>query len=677
MSDASEVESVLASLVEAVVASANCHQEVVAQEAEVLPIGGYLWKFPSEGSNRTGSCTIHPPPAPQFREYPRRCDQCGVCWVSDRDYELDHLRRCSATRSLEFCEDTKEQAAKLGVARRVWCEVDGSISRLQWRHDREFDSEDSVTSTTSFISFTDITEVSVLNEPANSFQIVTRDDRTVVFQWRPDKALEATLGLVPYRLELNAQQWQEYLDELSKYARNSPLDERETQSTAAETIDKAVVDEISRLLLSEREERSRQALENRLCSMLELSGYSSQCLSSLCDVDGNSLLHLAISLNLGEHSATTTSMLLQMGLDCNMQNHEEESPLLLVAASGDLAAARVLLDAPLIQVDLPCALGVTAFHAAANAGDVKMMQLLCDSGAQPEVRDGNGWTALHYAAACSTGLEALHFLCELLNDGFIDAQCSEGNTALHVAAGCGCLENVRALLETAASPHVYNFSGERAYHVALCNNHIQCAVAINDYQSMPVTTYTAKPSSPAKESAVLEATAVLARELSTRLNSQGEGGKWIEVYTEDGYAYYYNTVTGESSWYKPGECHLPDSWDIEYEEHESGINDKLSENDVSHSYALSADHNVGSILGEGAGQQLPVCLIPMVSPLTSLDNPTAAAKYEAARRKARKQRKRRHSKAHLAHNRGGNEDAPVEWEKPPSQHTVGARYQSH
>lgn len=49
-----------------------------------------------------------------------------------------------------------------------------------------------------------------------------------------------------------------------------------------------------------------------------------------------------------------------------------ESPLLLVAASGDVATANALLAAPSIQVDLLCALGVTAFHVAANAGDVKV-----------------------------------------------------------------------------------------------------------------------------------------------------------------------------------------------------------------------------------------------------------------------------------------------------------------
>ncbi|KAG7383213.1 Serine/threonine-protein phosphatase 6 regulatory ankyrin repeat subunit A [Phytophthora pseudosyringae] len=653
MVEFSEVETVLASLVDAVVSSVD-HKHEVAQDAEVLPIGGYLWKFPSEGSNRVGSSSaILPPPAPQVREYPRHCDQCGVCWVSDRVFELDHFRRCSGVQHVDIHESITQKAANLGVARRVWCEVDGSFSRLQWCHDRELASGDDVSAATNFIAFADVAEVSVLDEPANSFQIVTHDRRTVVFQCRREKAeLEATKDLASYRLELDAHQWQEYLDELSKYARNSLLDEPTTQSVAE------VFTAVSLFLLSENSVRvSRSVLETRLRSVLMKYGYKSHP-SSLYDDDGNSLVHLAISLNLGGGAATSVSTLLDMGVDCNWQNHEGESPLLLVAASGDVATASVLLAAPLILVDMSCALGVTAFHVAANAGDVKMMQLLCDAGAQPEKRDDNGWTALHYAAACSTGLEALHFLCELLTDGCIDAQCSEENTALHVAAGCGYVENVRTLLETAANPHICNVSGESAYHLALRNNHIQCAVAINDYQSVSPTKYNVLPSNRAKESVISEATAVVPNERDIRSAS----GEWVEGSTEDGYTYYYNTVTCESSWYKPREYQLPvpDTREsMHCEERSSGIyhHERGSENDTSHSFTLAADHEAGSILGDSLGQQLPLCLIPMVSPLTSLDNPTAAAKYEAARRRARKQRRRRQSKVHLIH---GHEDAVSE-----------------
>ncbi|KAK1932224.1 Ankyrin-1 [Phytophthora citrophthora] len=596
MTELSEVNTVLASLVDAVVAS---NQESI----EVLPIGGFLWKFPSEGSNTS---SILPPPAPEVCEYPRKCLQCGVCWVSDRDFELDHSRRC-----YEALEDIPTPT-NLGVPRRVWCEVDESFSRLQWRHDREPSSEDNGSCAVNFVAFTDIREVLVLEEPSNCFQIRTFGHRTIAFQWRQEKDEEAANDLAPYRLELDACQWQEYLDELSKYARDSPSDGAISGEKNWSTAD--IFNEASRLLTSERSAHS-------LPSLLEKAGYGSD-LRDLHDEEGNSLVHLAVRLNL---SAIVIFRLLDMGVDCNHQNNEGESPLLLVAASGDIATARILLSLPAIQVDMPCSLGATAFHAAANAGDVKMLQLLCDAGAQPDTRDDNGWTALHYAAACSTGLEAVHFLCELLTDELIDAQCSEGNTALHVAAGCGYQENVRALLETAASPHLSNFSEESAYHLALRNSHIQCAVAINDYQSMPPTIYT-EPQ-PMKTSAVSTASAVARKESDAT-------GEWLEAFTEDGYTYYYNSVTGETSWYKPGEHQLPGTQG----EPDPGIyDDKTSDVDVSHSF------DADSILGD----QLPLCLIPMVSPLTSLDNPTAAAKYEALRRKARKQRKRRHSKGNF------------------------------
>eukprot|EP00644_Phytophthora_capsici_P012473 jgi/Phyca11/50430/gw1.46.288.1 len=143
MTELSEVDAVLTSLVDAVVAS---NQEIV----QVLPIGGFLWKFPSEGSNTS---TILPPPAPGTREYPRKCLQCGVCWVSDREFELDHSRRCS-----EALEDIPT-TPNLGVPRRVWCEVDESFGRLQWRHDRELSSGDSSGCAVNFVPFTDIREV--------------------------------------------------------------------------------------------------------------------------------------------------------------------------------------------------------------------------------------------------------------------------------------------------------------------------------------------------------------------------------------------------------------------------------------------------------------------------------------------------------------------------------------
>ncbi|KUF86998.1 IQ and ubiquitin domain-containing protein [Phytophthora nicotianae] len=255
MAELSEVKAVLERLVDAVISSFDNYD--VTQDVEVLPIGGYLWKFPSEGSNRIETSNVFPPPSPQLRDYPRKCGQCGVCWVSDREFELDHLRRCSVVTQVDTQEDTKQKAVNFGVPRRV------------------------------------------------CFQIVTYDHRRIVFQWRP----VSETGSVLDHVELDARQWQEYLEELSRYARDLPLEEPTTRSVAE------LFKEISDLLLNES---NVQLTENRFGSVLKKCGYA----SSLCDDNGNSLVHLAISLNLGDKTAAIVSALLNMGIDCNIQNHE-------------------------------------------------------------------------------------------------------------------------------------------------------------------------------------------------------------------------------------------------------------------------------------------------------------------------------------------------------------------
>ncbi|OWZ15220.1 hypothetical protein PHMEG_00011184 [Phytophthora megakarya] len=117
MPEQSEVEAVLACLVDAVVASVDHNPEEI--QDEVASIGGYLWKFPSEGSNCVEvSSNNLPPPAPQIHQYPRKCDQCSICWVSDRKFELDHLEQCSGVVHTNEPHNTVLKAANLGVARR-------------------------------------------------------------------------------------------------------------------------------------------------------------------------------------------------------------------------------------------------------------------------------------------------------------------------------------------------------------------------------------------------------------------------------------------------------------------------------------------------------------------------------------------------------------------------------
>lgn len=281
--------------------------------------------------------------------------------------------------------------------------------------------------------------------------------------------------------------------------------------------------------------------------------------------------------------------------------------------------------------------------------------MLCDAGALTSAVDANGWTALHYVAACPTGVDAMHFLCELVPE-LLDYQCNGGNTALHVASGYGCVDNVRALLQTAANPHIQNAEGHTAYHVALHSNKIQCAVAINEYMADSQELYAAATTSSRLKTDAqaellksylhdTESYSATAKEdfVSQPASVQSHATErfpraWVEYATPDGLPYYYNTSTGASSWHKP---QLPQFRTDERQQQERDIFGHVWDDQA---FGGGGDGESAEY-GGGAGHELPLCLIPMVSLLVSLDDPTAASKIEFQRRKAREKRRanlRRH-----------------------------------
>jgi hypothetical protein len=336
-----------------------------------------------------------------------------------------------------------------------------------------------------------------------------------------------------------------------------------------------------------------------------------------------------------------------------------ESPLILAAASGDIELLRMLSEAPGIRANQRCALGATALHAAANAGDVHMLRLLCEhSEVVTTLVDENGWTALHYAAASANGRNAMAFLCEFLPD-LVDAQCIQGNTPLHVAAGCGREQNLRVLLETAANSHVVNRDGHTAYHVALHNHNIACGMAVHEYMATPRAAYErigmTVVANATKEDRVacVETTGGQAYYHDYGDNDPLTDGvdqapsQWTEYYTEDQIPYYYNAFTGESTWHKP--------------ELKTLRPPPPPPRTNNHTTATSTD-------GDPDGQKLPLCMIPLVSPLVSLDDPTAATKLDSRRKKdraLRRSQKLRH-RNHETYNTQGTMLPPP----PPVKHSL-------
>jgi ankyrin repeat protein len=126
--------------------------------------------------------------------------------------------------------------------------------------------------------------------------------------------------------------------------------------------------------------------------------------------------------------------------------------------------------------------GATPFLRAAKSGDVEVMKLLLEAGADPMLTLPNGTTALMLAAGRGwrngsalapsydqgSEQEAVEAIRLLLTLGLaVDAADEAGNTALHSAVtGRGSAAIVGALLELGANPVAANAKGETPFELA-------------------------------------------------------------------------------------------------------------------------------------------------------------------------------------------------------------------
>ena len=120
------------------------------------------------------------------------------------------------------------------------------------------------------------------------------------------------------------------------------------------------------------------------------------------------------------------------------------------AMQGDMAKVRALL-AQQSDVNVAQGDGMTALHWAADRGDVAMTALLLRSGAKLTGTTKNGgYTPLHVAARAGHGavVQAL-----LVAGADVKTLTSTGATAMHLAASAGDAASVKALLAKKADPN--------------------------------------------------------------------------------------------------------------------------------------------------------------------------------------------------------------------------------
>ena len=180
------------------------------------------------------------------------------------------------------------------------------------------------------------------------------------------------------------------------------------------------------------------------------------------DEKGRSPLHRASDSG----ALDNVKMLVEAGAGVNVTDNEGAACLTFAAIFGHTETVRYLVGLPEVDVNHRDGNNYTALHYASGEGDADVVQVLIDAGADIEEKDEKGRSPLH--CACVSG--ALDIVKMLVEAGVVRAGAgvfvtdSNGDTCLSLAAYFGHTETVRYLV---GLPEVEINNGNASNYTAL------------------------------------------------------------------------------------------------------------------------------------------------------------------------------------------------------------------
>ncbi|CAG8191828.1 unnamed protein product [Penicillium salamii] len=168
----------------------------------------------------------------------------------------------------------------------------------------------------------------------------------------------------------------------------------------------------------------------------------------------------------GQEGATTE--LLFMDADANSFSADGKSALAWAASLGWSSTAKILVEHRASISDTRSTQQTLPLQAAAASGNLPTVQLLLECGEDPNHRDRDGWSAIHWAAE-EGHLEIVRLL---LNAGANpNAVSSYGTSPLHCASNGGHVSIASLLLLQRADPLKSTCHGWTALHHAVFMGH--------------------------------------------------------------------------------------------------------------------------------------------------------------------------------------------------------------
>lgn len=185
---------------------------------------------------------------------------------------------------------------------------------------------------------------------------------------------------------------------------------------------------------------------------------------------GNTPVHSAVKVK----NVIILNMLLQANADVNTKNCDGSS-LLYEAVESTLSTASFLLNAARANVCVVDYIGNTPLHlAASTTGDINILKMLLNAGANESEPNYEGNTPLHLAAKAGN-LENLKLLIDAGAD--VTRTDYEGNTLLHKAVDSSNISVVKFLVEAGHNIDTINSAG----HTPLILTSLLCSFNVFKY----------------------------------------------------------------------------------------------------------------------------------------------------------------------------------------------------
>ncbi len=176
---------------------------------------------------------------------------------------------------------------------------------------------------------------------------------------------------------------------------------------------------------------------------------------------GQAVLHQALQRG---HPDIIQLILSGANVDADAVDNDGSTPLYLAASEAEvLSGAQLLLDHG-ANIDLRNKTGQTALHLASQRGRLDFMELLLNRGAMVDVPDNDGFTPLHLAIS-KMERRATELL--LKNGANIDLQNNKRQTALHLALQHSHPNIIPLLLENGANVDAQDDDGSTPLHRAI------------------------------------------------------------------------------------------------------------------------------------------------------------------------------------------------------------------